>query len=230
MADITQNLLLDASDQTDLSVYTTASVSPGANLLQLLLVGSRNVQTSTAPLPTVAGNGLTWVQVATLAYLGSDQHRITVFRAMGGSPSSGTIVITMSEDQFRCGWILSEFNNIDTGGSDGADAVIQSATAEVSPTTSLTVTLSAFGNSANATWGGIGTSSKVVTPGTGFAELADQGGQGLPASQFRDTNDTTVRWTFATNDAGGIGIEIKNATPASTSSAAGTSGHLGIMF
>lgn len=215
--------LVHAIDTTDRTVYTTASVSPTANNLLLLWVGSLNADTGAAsPEPTVVGNGVTWVKVGTQSFDTNNKQRGTLFRAMGGSPSSGTIAITFSENQNWIGWILSEFANVDTGGSNGADAVVQSVLGTDTSATSLLITLAAFGNVNNATYGGIAHGA-LTTPGSGFIEIADNGGGGQ--SQWKSDNDTSVDWSgWTARDVGGVAIEIKNVVQASTGATAGARG------
>lgn len=55
------NPLTSGADTTDAISFTTASITPGANRLILLVV--QVASTNPAPTPTVTGNGLTWVEV-----------------------------------------------------------------------------------------------------------------------------------------------------------------------
>jgi len=102
------------------TTFTTASVTPGANKLQLLYVWS---QAAVAPnAPTVTGNGLTWVQVATIVF--GTTRRLTLFRALGASPSAGTISIAFAGQSQTAGlWRLTEFAGVDTSGTNGSGAI-----------------------------------------------------------------------------------------------------------
>ena len=76
--------------------YVTASHTPAPNTLQLLEVVARtNISVDTVQ-PTVTGNGLTWVLVNDIVYdtTSSSRKRLSVFRAMGSSPSTGACTIT----------------------------------------------------------------------------------------------------------------------------------------
>jgi len=218
---ITATVLTSGSDETDRTVYTTASVSPGSNKLILAIVNGLRLAVSPNSAPTFAGNGLTWVQVGTVAYehAGGEtgRTRMSVFRAMGAAPSSGAITFTFPETQARASWSIIEFDNIDTGGANGADAIVQSIISAEATTTNPIATLAAFGSINNATFGTTGWSvgDPTVTPGTGFAELSEDdlppNGTGVQ-TEFRLDNDTTVDVTYAPAVRTVIfGIEIKSA-------------------
>lgn len=215
MADITQTLLASAFDSTNRTEYTTASISPTANALIIMTVSGFNGTAATAPTITISGASMTWVEIKTQVYAGSDRNRMSVFRAMKASPGSGVLTITHSFEASSCSWIISEFANVDTGGSDGADAVVQFAQTLEEPGGSITVTLAAFSNVNNATHGSFARSAgSGFTPGSGFAEIADfaGNGQGAVMTEWRNDNDTTVDTLSSSADTLGIAIEIKNAT------------------
>src|ERR1035437_2155916 len=71
---------------------TTASINPVAN--RLYIIGVTQWKSGGVPLePTVAGAGLTWVKILTLNPVSPTDQRITLFRAMSSSPSSGALTI-----------------------------------------------------------------------------------------------------------------------------------------
>ena len=61
---ITATNLTSAASNTAASSYTTASISPGANKLDIVSVAS-GVSSGGTNVPTVTGAGGTWVQIAT---------------------------------------------------------------------------------------------------------------------------------------------------------------------
>ncbi len=208
--------------------YSTASITPSANKLILIAVGSQ-VSSGTVNTPTISGNGLTWEQVATKPQsTGSVFRRLTVFRAMGGSPSTGAITMDFAgQSQIRCGWSVSEFDGVDTTGTNGSGAVVQSASNDVTDSgsaTSLTVTLGAFGSADNATYGAIrfGASSTTfnLTEGSGFTSLGEVNGSASYASMYKLSNDTSVdyTWDSATTFSQAIAVEIKAAVAGSPNS------------
>jgi hypothetical protein len=96
---------------------TTGSWTPGANELILVGVAMR----ATGITPTCSGNGLNFVvvqdQIST-----QTQNRIVVFRAMGASPSTGAITVTVTGNTQPVGVIATRFSNVDTSGTDGSGA------------------------------------------------------------------------------------------------------------
>lgn len=215
-----------AGNGSSLTSYSTASGSGTANALQLLLVGSQTAA-ATTNIPTITGAGLTWVQVATSIDSGN-MRRATLFRAMG-TPSAGALTIDFAgQSQTRCGWSWSEATGVDTSGTNGSGAIVQSATAENNGGSSsgITVNLGAFSSANNATYGCIRfgtTTAGTVTPGSGFFEIgeAPSGSFISYQSQYNLSNDTTCDWTW-TSEATfteAIAAEIKAASsgPASGS-------------
>ena len=203
--DITLNALTSGS-QYNTDPSTTASITPGANRLILAVVATNN----TMDAPTLSGNGLTWVQITTVNRGGG--RRVTLYRAMGTSPSSGAVTIDFpSGTPNEVRWSIVEFGNVDTSGSNGSGAVVQSATNTGAATGGLTVTLSAFKSSNNATYGTVMTeSSATITEGSGFTEIHDEGNNLQLQTQYKFSADTTVDWTWPPNEnSSGIAIEIK---------------------
>jgi len=214
--------LTSGSDVIAGSSATTASITPTANNLILLTVDSG---IGTGPnIPTATGNGLTWVQVANVTHgSGGDIHRTTVLRAMGSSPSTGAITIDFaSQENSDVYWCVDQFSGIDTSGTDGSGAVVQSATRELTAAaTSITVTLAAFASTNNATFGGFhsnGSDGKTV--GTGFTLLATVGGDPHNISlltEWKNTNDTSVDYSQTNSHLmSAVAIEIKAAAAVTT--------------
>lgn len=203
--------------------YTTGSVSPGSNNLELL--GVYSISASLPNLPTITWNGLTWVQIDTQVD-SSNLRRMTLFRSMG-TPSSGTGTIDFAgQTQMGTCWSYIEYTGIDTSGTNGSGAIVQSAkNASAGNATSLTVTLGAFGSSSNATAGFFGiplNTASQPTAGSGFTRTgqANQGSTNTSiGSEFNASNDTTVDMTSgaASIPWAGIAVEIKVAASAPTS-------------
>jgi len=227
---VTISALTSDIDSTNATVYTTASVTPTANRLVLILIHCRSDEATQADPTSVAGNGLTWVKVNSVKYkVGVNEDRsIWVYRALGASPSAGSIVITFPTTKFDCHWSVVEFADVDTGGTNGSVAVVQSVTNAGAGTTP-SVTLAAFGSVDNATYGAFGAGNATVNlfaAGAGFAEIHEVNGQSSSImSEWRNDNDTSVNATISVSIAwGGIAIEIKYAV-----AAAGVTGPIFIM-
>lgn len=224
MAVTATHLTTDGTD-VDATSFTTASISPSANKLVLVAVMSAFAGGPTTP--TVSGAGMTWTQVATDTVANT---RLTIFRALDASPGSGALTIDFgAESEQRIAWSISEFDGIDTGGTNGANAIVQTASNTIVYTvasTGITVTLAAFGKASNATFGVVGMragGNPAITEGTGFTELgeATTGAElGRIETQWRNDNDTSVDWTWAStlSDIVGIAIELNEFTSSPSSS------------
>lgn len=198
--------------------YTTGSTSPGANNLELLSVYS--IAAATPNIPTITWNGATWTQVATQID-SSSLRRITLFRSLTASPTSGTGTIAFGgQTQMGVCWSYIECTGMNTSGTNGAGAIVQSVTNNTAGNaTSLTVTLAAFSSASNATFGAFGiplNTASQPTAGSGFTRL----GQANQAStntaigtEFNSGNDTTVDMTSGAASIPwvGIAVEIKVA-------------------
>lgn len=219
---ITSASLTQFSDAANGTSYATSSISPSADKLILVNVAAAAENSGGNVIPTLSGNGLTWVQIATTTSEGT-YLRNTLFRAMGASPSSGALTADFGVDnQSGCMIDVHEFSGIDTSGANGSGAIVQSVTNTNGAASSLTVTLAAFGDAGNATYGCFhrardGT-QEGQTEGSGFTELTDQWlnwvatfNQGQHVI-FRDDNDTTVDSSTSTSyTISGIAVEIKAA-------------------
>jgi len=210
------NALTSGVDSDNNSSSTTASISPASNALVICDVLNFNSDISAPPAtPTVSGNGLTWQQEATVTYLdlGSGGiFRITRFRAMGVSPSSGTVSISCGVAQANITHSIYEISGTDKSGTNGSGAVIQSVTNSTELATSLTATLAAFGSSNNMAIGvfGYGGEATDFTVGSGFTQIHETTG-GVLFSEYK-LNDTTVDATNTDSQAmGAIASEIKEA-------------------
>lgn len=206
----------------------TASVSPLSNSLLLLAVMLRRGDSVQPVQPTITGNGLTWVLVNSVYYdsVPPSMKTLFVFRAMGASPSTGSVTINIGAGNGVTDviWTLDEFTNVNTSGTNGSGAIVQSVVnSDNSDTIStLTATLSAFSNIRNATYGAItisnlSTGVTSMAAGTGFTKLSDVDDNvtnNSIGSEFRSDNDTTVDVTAknagvtANSDIAIIAIEI----------------------
>jgi hypothetical protein len=228
---ITETPLTGNAQAGTQAVFTTASITPTANRLILAVITARH-NASSPGQPSLSGNGLTWVVVEDRLDAAARQ-RITVFRAMGPAPSTGAVTITYPASVRGCAWSISEYDGVDTSGSNGSGAIVQSAQAEATGT-SLTVTLAAFADAANATFGGFYPVSTVdESPGAGFTEIHDfQAANGFGAyhvhTEWRNDNDTSVDQS-STNSVVrlGVAIEIK-AVPTGTAHSRTITDALGI--
>jgi hypothetical protein len=204
----TPTLLTASFSDTDASSYNTASISPSGNRLITLMVLSRAVA-GDANVPTISGNSLTWVEEETII----DGNRITAFRAMSATPSTGQVTISFGgQTQMYCHWKIVEWDGVDLSGTHGSGAVRQSVSAkDVGTNTGLSITLAAFGNANNAASGAV-RSGNAVTPGAGFTELSETTGDAIFEDEWKSTQDTSVDWSWSSTAsfALGIALEIKS--------------------
>jgi hypothetical protein len=216
---------LTSGSTTAVSSVATASITLTTNRLGLLTVVNRTASAATPNAPTCSG----WAEVATIAYdnTGTSRERVTLLRRLSGSDSTGTHTIDFAaQSQENIRWSIDETDaTVDTGGSNGASAVVQSVTNSAATATSLTVTLAAFGSASNATFGCFGLSADgvvgtpVITEGTGFTQLTEIAAVDASLfTQYRNDNDTTVDCssTLTHVTLGGIAIEIKAAAAGGT--------------
>jgi len=225
-AAITAADLTEDGSATTASSYTTASVTPSSN--NLVLAWVTNSKGSTPDTPTLSGNGLTWVQVATVTWgtSGTPTKRTTLFRAMGSAPTSGAVTIAFGGvNQTGCLWSIQQFDGVVTSGTNGSGAVVQSVTgrANSAGTGGLSITLAALSSSLNATAGGFSNrinSSTSLSAGAGYTAFPGAA-VGIPAgirAEWDATGTTTVNMTqSATSDIAGIAVEIGALPPADSS-------------
>jgi hypothetical protein len=216
---ITATTLTSGFDETLNPTAVTASISPSANKLILLAVISTNFfQVDGA---VASGNGLTWIQLANFDFDSTNSHtQLTLFRAMGASPSSGSVTITFDANKDAVAWSIVEFGGVNTSGTNGSGAIVQ-LVSHLGNDTAPNQTLSAFGSVNNATYAAIGTrhSTSTIAPDSGFTELhdvTDTNGHVHAESQWKNANDTTVGGTLSAASPWGIvGVEIKASTSGS---------------
>jgi hypothetical protein len=208
--------LTSGTDSDGNSTAVTSSVTLLANRLHLLTVQSVQFDPGSTT-PTCTG----WTQVIAFEYLNSgSRNKITVFRQLPGSDSTGTHTIDFAgTNQGEVIWSIDQSDaNVDTGGTNGSAAIVQTATGSGTGT-ALSATLAAFGDAANGTFGAGavyagGMSSWTV--GTGFTALASlANGFSIDShmlTEYRDDNDTSVDATAGSSgDWGMVAIEIKAA-------------------
>lgn len=183
MANVSPTVLTTGMGSSGTTVYNTASVSPPANKIILIAIYNRRGG-ATGDVPTVTGNGLTWVNVVSATSDGANS-RFHIFRAMGASPSAGAITITFPNSQQMAHWQVTYWDNASQ--VSAAIACPQGkAVSNLNNTTSMNATLdTAITKASHATYGGMGLVDVVgsgISPGDGETELADQ------------TNNVTFNW------------------------------------
>ena len=211
---ITATLLTSGSSTTDSTTFTTASISPTANRLVVIKVGSGDAGSAAVAPTSVVGAGLTFASINDQT-VNNGFSRVAVWRALSASPGSGALTITFSATMESCVWIVEEYADVDTGGTNGSAAIVQSAKASGIGTTSGSVTLAAFGDAVNnavsSAWHH--SNNFVVTPEAGYTEITELNEPSWTAqleSSWKIGEDTTVTASWsAISSWGGICFEIK---------------------
>lgn len=128
------------------------SWTPGSNELVLIAIVQRN-ETIT---PTLSGNGLTFVSVIDVED-NQGQVGVHVFRALGASPSTGAITVTLTANVTPAYAIAARFSGVDTSGTNGSGAieVTASATTGAVDNNDITVNITTLTNGAWA-YGAVG--------------------------------------------------------------------------
>lgn len=216
---ISGSLLAASFSDTDANSYNTASISPTAN--SLILAAVTNFKSGTPDTPALSGNGLTWVQIGSPVNYDNagTQQSLSLFRAMGASPSTGAVTIGYSGvTQLGTSWVISQFSGVDTSGTNGSGAIVQSGTATVPAAggTTITVNLAAFGSTDNVGFGAFGLSGTgPFTVGSGFTSLGTTANTAPASASMAEwkLNDNSVDATIGASgpQLGAIAVEIKAA-------------------
>jgi hypothetical protein len=208
---------------------TTGATSYGSSIAYLptpnalLLAYVTNTKASAPNTPTFSGNGLTWVQVDTMTFntVGSATERLTVFRAQGASPTSGTGTADFAgATQTGCIVQVVEVINADATAANGANAIVQHPTNTADTTANPTINhsaisisgtnmlISAYADSVNST--------SDSTPDTGYTEISEQSyatpNTGFTLSYKLAVTSGTLTTSTATSRNWGVSlIEVKPA-------------------
>ncbi|HKW14196.1 MAG TPA: hypothetical protein VJS69_06910, partial [Candidatus Krumholzibacteria bacterium] len=197
-AGITPTLLTAGTGTVNQKVYATAPIAPAPNAL--ITVAVLGHASAGAGSPTVSGGGMTgWQEVATTTFesISVPKKRMSVYRAMSATPGSGPITITFNKTESNAEWIVVQWDGVDISGANGAGAIVQTGTASTDGATGVAVTLAPLGNANNVAFGVFGANARVlsITPGGGFAEIAEQPSGESPLADLQAewaTNDNSV--------------------------------------
>jgi hypothetical protein len=224
---IVGSLLLSANTQfapgSQFSV-TTGSITPvsGQVIVAFFVtstVGGANHVTVSPTLTGTNGLNVAWTNLSSpiTSYRDSvGAFGISIFRGVPSSGAAGTLTLSWTRDAIaEAAWNILTFSGVDQTTNQG---VVQRVRSQASQP--ISVTMAAFGNSANATvmgcaWLASG-GRESWTPKTGYTGYST-----IPPSHIAmgtewigsaDTNPTAV---LGSNGAGiQLGIELKSATPA----------------
>jgi hypothetical protein len=219
-ATITQTLLTSGNNAVNQKIYTTASIAPAPNALVTVAVLMR--RSSGAVTPTVTGGGMpAWDLVGSADFdtQSSPSKRLMIFRALSATPGTGAITIKFASSVSNVQWIVSQWDGVETGGTNGSGAIVQTGTARSDGATSLAVSLAPFASPNDVAYGvaGVAKNGPTVTPASGFTEIGEVSSGETSALQAEwATNQSTVGASWATSTKAGIlAVEFKsgNAGP-----------------
>mgnify|MGYP001582549698 CR=1 FL=1 len=205
----------DINNSTDASSYVNTSWTPPTSGLILVGVGTRVV--AGPNIPTISGNGITWVQIATILFTASttNDERITLFGAdASGSSAGATSVAFAGQTQLSCTVSFLQATGVDLSGGVAA-AFVQKPTGSDIAATSGSIALAAAADAANrpiALW--FHFANEVTTPRTNWTEADDLRGSGPlrgVETQYRsDAFETTASASWVTSSRWGvIAAELK---------------------
>lgn len=227
---VTATHLTTGSDTTNQTgPYSTASITPTANRLVLAAVAV-TVGASPTPALTLSGCGLTWVQVDQTV---AGARTVHLFRAMGAAPTAGVLSITGDGTTTMTSalWTVAEFAGVDTSGTNGSGAIVQSVNAKPANTTSVSVAFGSAITAGNATFGAVAPAvAEAPAAGSGWTSLGSTTqtapttgllGEWAAAGQ----QNVTASWTTSASPFV-AGAEIKAGGPSAVSSALSGTGTL----
>lgn len=218
--------LLRGSWNADLATYTTGAFTPTAESLVILSIASGITSTTSQPVTTVTGAGITWSKIAELdpfTTAGSNPaYSLSVWAGLApAAPTSDTLSIAFgSTHTGRIAWNISEVTDgFDRSGVNGAGAIVQTKTATSG---GAVLALSAmFDNPiehpSNLTFAVTGSSLQVSSPvpASGFTSLGTASASGstpTATTQMYKLNSITGGFTSIIScQYGLILIEIKAA-------------------
>jgi len=240
MAIVIEQSVVTAVD-TPSGSAASASWTPGANELCLCLIANRGSNTPGNYNSAVSGNGLTWVNV-----LNQDdtqgQINLSVWRAMGASPTTGAVTVTFAVDPTACSFQLLRISGVKQGGTNGSAAIGNTASVDTGGTDTTPATTSVTTTANNSRVIGFASGrGQTYTVGSGFTAIAinqtaNSGGSVARSnSEYKDvaSSGTATTTDFSLSAAGDWAIAAIEVLIASgttyTQSNAGTQSSSGAL-
>lgn len=197
-------------DNTSGDIVSTASVTPTADAVLFLAIGSSNSSGYPSDDMTVSGLGATWTQVATQTH--GFRRRVWLFVGTG---ATGTGAVTMQYDAMsvegpiqEVGWVLDELTGVDpttpTSGAASDGTAIEGDSSSNSTQASIGVTVAATPDAGDATYSMLvlEQDTRDGSPDAGWAELGNTTGTGHSGvrrieTAWSTTADTDVTWSWS---------------------------------
>jgi hypothetical protein len=193
------------------TTLSNSSWAPPSSGLIILFVESNIVGTPNTP--TVSGNGITWIQIATIQ--GITNARLTLFAAdASGSTTGITTADFGGQSQSSSRMAFMHADGVDLSG--GVEAAFVQAVPGTGTATSGLITLSAAGGSNNRPVSGWAVGNAAMTPRADWTEMDElsSGSASIPkleTQQRPDAFETTasVTWDGVSRAWHGIAAELK---------------------
>lgn len=197
------------------------SITLPANTLILAAVHTSRAASATTTV-SAASTGATWVAVTNRTFnnTSTPRSRVTLLRTMVASDQTGAVTFSAGSSHDCWIWSIISFAGVDTTGTDGSGAIVQSAIANADISSTWAVTLAAFADAVNnATY--IAASydvDRVWTPDAPLTALNE-------TNSTAPTRDLFDAWNLGENlspsgttgggDWGAVAVEIKASAQAS---------------
>jgi hypothetical protein len=215
---ITATVLTEGSSTTDELEFVTASISPGNDKLILVLVAHGDTSGANNQPDSVFDGDFNDLDPVVSQQQGTGNQRISIWRGMSSSFPSGSFTIVFGSVTENCAWLVVEFDGVDTSGSNGSGAIVQSKGGVDSGTTQ-DLTLNSAVGAGNATFGGVigNTQTPVYAAGAGFALLGTGWSMASPSNKGHAVWDVDGLQTISLTNSGTpttamVGVEIKTGS------------------
>ena len=207
---VTQTVLTGGSSTTDGTSFQTATITPAANNLILLCISG---QSASAMNPVISGNGLTWVLIGNTS-TGANVRTTFLYRAMGASPTAGKITISDSVTYTQLLWTVVQCGGVDTSGTNGSGAIVQSITGSQTAVTSFSTSLVSAITAGNASLAVVGCNNAVtISAGTNWTSIDQESQTSQTQGQmveFAAAGQQACSGTFSASATSFVvGVEIK---------------------
>lgn len=201
----------DIVDALNSATYSGTSWTPPTTGIIISFVTNRIANPGN--VPTMEGNAINWIQLATASNDPGASHRITAFGAnAAGAVTGATGVRFAGETQISCDASFFQAEGVDISG--GLLAAVVQAPISSGTSTSGTLTFLAAGHADNrAVCAWAHQAQEITSPDGGWVEIDDVSGTG-PArgfeTQWKDDGVASNTTTWVTSSAFiALGLELK---------------------
>ena len=206
---------------TDGANAVSASITLPANALILAALHTSRAAATTQTV-SAASTGAVWEAVnnRTFNSTATPRSRVSLFRTMVTSDQTGIVIFSTSSSHDCWIWSIISFAGVDTTGTNGSGAIVQSAVGagDIDPTWG--VTLAAFGDAVNnATYIAVSYDvDQTFTPNSPLTALNETNSTAPTRDLFDAWNlgeNLSPSGTTSGGDWGGVAVEIKASAQAS---------------